>query len=262
MKEFQGKPKTELGLNDDLASIGVKRGMTLLVHSSLSSIGWVVGGPPTMVRSLLNVVGSNGTLAMPAATPYCTDPSTWPGPTVPGEWLEEVRDNLPVFDPQTTPTSMGAIPETFRTWPGTLRSNHPSDSVCARGVNAPAIVREHPLAFSEGIGGPWEKLHDLGTWILLIGVGFNRCTALHFAESLSKKRRTKKHRFPIMKGGQRIWQEVQNVADDNSTLFPIVGEEFISSYSVHQGLVGDAKTMLFPMRDLVECARKFFDENL
>ena len=191
MPEIRGKPKTEVSLVADLAAIGVQRGMTLLVHSSLSSIGWVIGGPSTMVRALITVTGDDGTLAMPAATPHCTDPSTWPGPAVPDEWLEAVRENLPVFDPRTTPTSMGAIPETFRNWPGTLRSNHPSDSVCARGDHAPAIVKEHPLAFSEGIGGPWEKLHDLGTWILLIGVGFNRCTALHFAESLSAKRRTK-----------------------------------------------------------------------
>ena len=210
----------------------------------------------------MTAIGDNGTLVMPAATPHCTDPSTWTSPAVPDKWLEEIRDNLPIFDPQTTPTSMGTIPETFRNWPGTLRSNHPSDSVCARGVNATAIVKEHPLAFSEGIGGPWEKLHDLCTWILLIGVGFNRCTALHFAESLSEKRRTKTHRFPVMKDGQRIWQEVQNVADDNSTLFPVLGEEYISNYSVLEGLVGDAKTMLFPMRDLVEFAQKFFKENM
>ena len=71
---------TETSLRQDLVTIGVTPEMTLLVHSSLSSIGWVVGGPPTVVRALLNVLGERGTLVMPAATPHCTDPATWASP--------------------------------------------------------------------------------------------------------------------------------------------------------------------------------------
>ena len=61
------------------------------------------------------------------------------------------------FDPATSPTTLGAIPETFRTWPGTLRSDHPLESVCARGAAAAAVVREHPLDFSEGPGTPFAR---------------------------------------------------------------------------------------------------------
>ena len=184
MRNLEGPPKTESSLRRDLVTIGVTREMTLLVHSSLSSIGWVVGGPPTVVRALLHVVGERSTVVMPAATPHCTDPATWSSPRVPEAWLAKVREHLPIFDPRTTPSARGAICETFRKWPNTLRSNHPVESVCARGVAASTIVSEHPLAFSEGRGGPFEKLYDLDCWVLLVGVGFNRCTALHFAESL------------------------------------------------------------------------------
>lgn len=122
--------------------------------------------------------------------PACADPATWREPRIPKTWVDELREALPVFDPATTPTTMGAIPETFRTWPGTLRSVHPLESVCAQGPRAAEITREHPLAFSEGPGSPFAKLYDLDGRILLLGVGFNRCTALHFAESLVAKRRT------------------------------------------------------------------------
>ncbi len=57
--------------------------MTLVVHSSLSSIGWVVGGAPTIVSALLDAIGETGTLAMPSATPHCADPATWTDPQVP-----------------------------------------------------------------------------------------------------------------------------------------------------------------------------------
>lgn len=152
-----GQPKTQISLQRDLSSIGVKRKMTLMVHSSLSSMGWVVGGAETVVRALLHRIGERGTLVMSAETPHCADPSSWRSPQVPEHWLDIIREHLPIFDPQTTPTTMGVIPETFRTWPNTLRSSHPVESVCAQGVAASNIVSEHPLAFPEGPGGPFES---------------------------------------------------------------------------------------------------------
>ena len=259
---IEGRPRTEAGLRRDLASIGVSPGMTLLVHSSLSSIGWVVGGAPTVVRALLHVLGDRGTLVMPASTPHCADPSTWSNPRFPEAWLAEVREHLPIFDPRTTPTSMGAICEALRTWPDTLRSGHPVESICARGVAASTITGEHPLAFSEGPGGPFEKLYDLDCRVLLLGVGFNRCTALHFAESLLDRRRVKTLRFPMLENGQRVWKEVPNVGDDNDTHFPAIGHEYASAGGVRRGLIGDARSMLFPMRGLVDFAASWFRDVL
>ncbi len=262
MRMFEGEPKTQAGLERDLAAIGVTRGTTLLVHSSLSSIGWVVGGAPTVVRALLSALGEGGTLVMPAATPHCADPATWTSPRLPEAWLDEVREHLPVFDARTTPTTMGAICESFRNWPDTLRSQHPVESVCARGVEAPGIIGDHPLAFSEGPGGPFGKLHDLDCRILLLGVGFNRCTALHYAESLVDRRRLKTLRFPMLVDGRRTWVEVPNVADDNGTHFPAVGEHFATGDGVQRGRIGDAPAMLFAMRSLIEHAVRYFEEVL
>ncbi len=262
MRSFEGQPRTEAGLQRDIATIGVAKGMTLLVHSSLSSIGWVVGGAPTVVRALLSVLGENGTLVMPAATPHGADPATWRSPRLPGAWLADVREHLPVFDARTTPTTMGAICESFRTWPNTLRSDHPVESICARGVAASTIVGEHPLEFSEGLGGPFEKLYNLNCQVLLLGVGFNRCTALHFAESLVDRRRVKTLRFPVLENGQRMWKEVPNVADDNGVHFPVVGQEYVAEEGVRQGRIGDAASMLFPMRSLVDFAVRYFDDAL
>jgi aminoglycoside 3-N-acetyltransferase len=259
---IQGPPKTEQSLRQDLSALGIARGMLLMVHSSLSAIGWVVGGPETVVRALLDAIGEDGTLAMPAATPLSADPATWTAPRVPEVWLEEVREHLPAFDPRTTPTTMGAIAETFRTWPGTLRSRHPLESVCARGALASDITRDHPLAFSEGRGGPFEKLYDLESWVLLLGVEFNRCTALHFAESLVAKRRVTTVRFPALEEGRRVWIEVPNVADDNGTHFPVLGQEYVAAGRARRATIGDAPSLLFPLRDLVDFAVRYFEAVL
>ena len=261
-KTIDRPPVTRERLRRDLVAIGVEPGLTLVAHSSLSSIGWVVGGAPTVVSALLDVLGEQGTLAMPSATPHCSDPAQWSDPQVPRIWLEEVRKHLPEFDLQTTPTTMGAIPETFRTWPGTMRSNHPLESVCAHGPAASEITKEHALAFSEGRGTPCEKLCELDSWILLLGVGFNRCTALHFAESLVAKRRVTKNRFPTSESGRRVWVEVPNVADDNDAHFPIIGERYVSEGRARLGTVGEAQSALLSMRDLVDCARGYFEKVL
>lgn len=157
---------------------------------------------------------------------------------------------------------MGAIPEAFRRWPDTLRSVHPLESVCARGGAAADITRSHPLAFSEGRGGPFGKLNDLESWVLLLGVGFNRCTALHFAESLLEKRRVTTVRFPAEEEGRRVWIEVPNVADDNDTFFPLIGQGYVSAGRARHGRIGDAPSMLFPMRDLVDFAVGQFESLL
>ncbi len=257
-----GLPITAEGLANDLSALGIEPGMTLMVHSSLSAIGWVVGGAETVVRVLVDVLGPEGTLVMPSATPLGGDPAQWTDPRVPETWWEVIRENLPVFDPETTPTSLGTIPEIFRTWPGTLRSHHPLESVCARGPMASEITREHPLAFSEGRDGPFGKLYELDSWILLLGVGFNRCTALHFAESLVDTRRVQTVRFPMMQGGERTWIEVLNVADDNGTHFPTIGRHYLSAGKARQGSIGEAQSTLISMRDLVGFATRYFGEVL
>jgi aminoglycoside 3-N-acetyltransferase len=256
------RPITERMLVRDLMEIGVEPGTTLVVHSSLGAIGWVLGGAPAVVRALLDAVGDHGTLAMPAATPHCADPATWREPKVPEAWIDEARDGLPPFDKRTTPTAMGAIPEAFRTWPGTLRSEHPLESVCARGPRAEEITRDHPIAFSEGPGSPFARLHDLDSRILLCGVGFNRCTALHFAESLVAKRRTMAVRFPRLEGARREWVEAPNVADDNDTHFPVIGAHYLSAGTARKGTVGEAEAVQVRMRDLVAFARDYFERVL
>lgn len=248
-------------LRRDLEALGVQPGMTLVVHSSLSSIGWVVGGAPVVVGALVGALGEGGTLAMPAATPLCADPATW-SPPVPAAWLTEVRDHLPLFDRRTTPTSMGAIPETFRNWPGTLRSDHPLESVCARGPLAAEITGGHPLEFCEGPGTPFGRLSDLEGRVLLIGVGFDRCTALHLAESLAENRRTTTFRVPRLKDGRRVWVEIANVADDNGRHFPAIGERYLATGRAQVGSIGEAPSLLFSMADLVAFAKGYFEAQL
>ncbi len=251
-------PHTIDSLCRDLSDIGIKSGTTVMVHSSLGKVGWTVGGPISVIRALIEVVGTHGTLVMPAESPNVSDPSSWNDDRVKADWYETIREHLPVFDPLTTPTTMGAIPEAFRTYPGTLRSNHPTVSVCANGPLADEITKEHSMEFCEGIGTPFEKLYKLDAQTLLLGVGFNRCTSLHYAESLVPTRRTTVHRFPVMENGDRVWVEAPNMANDDGVHFPVVGEQFADTGMVRTGRVGDANSVIFATRQLVDFAESYF----
>lgn len=119
-------PNTISTLVRDFHNLGIKPGMTLLVHSSLSSIGWVCGGAVSVIQALEEVLTDEGTLVMPAHSCSLSDPSHWQFPPVPEFWWQTIKDEMPVFDKDLTPTQgMGAIAETFRKQSGVVRSSHP-----------------------------------------------------------------------------------------------------------------------------------------
>jgi aminoglycoside 3-N-acetyltransferase len=255
-------PNTFDSLVRELSESGVVAGMTVMLHSSLGRVGWTVGGLVTVIRALLETLGPDGTLVMPAESPNVSDPSGWNDDRVKLEWHDVIRAHLPIFDPLTTPTTMGAVPEAFRRFPGTVRSNHPLVSVCANGRYALEITRHHALSFCEGPGTPFENLYQLDAFTLLLGVGFERCSSLHYAESLVPARRTTTSRFPLIQNGKRIWMEVPDMAYDNGVHFPIVGARFKSMRTLRTARVGDADVILFSTRELVDFAKAYFASAL
>ena len=59
---------------DALADLGVANGQTVMVHTSLSNLGFVCGGAQTVIETLLEAVGSEGTIMMPAQSWKNLDP--------------------------------------------------------------------------------------------------------------------------------------------------------------------------------------------
>jgi len=80
------EPVTIEILEKDLYKIGLREGMIVLLHSSLSSIGWTCGGAVSVILALENILGSDGTLVMPSHSGYLSDPKNWKNPPVPESW--------------------------------------------------------------------------------------------------------------------------------------------------------------------------------
>ncbi len=118
-----------------LKEAGVQQGQTIMVHTSLSSLGYVCGGAQPVIEALLECVGEEGTIMMPTQSWKNLDPSAGVHWEEPQEWWQTIRENWPAYDKDITPTNtMGVVAEMFRKWPGTLRSDHPARSVAACGI--------------------------------------------------------------------------------------------------------------------------------
>lgn len=152
---------------NDLLSLGVRRSGVLLVHSSLKSLGMVPGGAETVIKGLLSCLGENGTLLMPALS-----------------YLSVTHKN-PVFEAQSTPSCIGAIPEYFRQRSGNTRSIHPTHSVCAIGPLTDELLTPHALDTTPcGPYSPFHNLPDFKGQILMLGCGLRPNTSMHAIEEL------------------------------------------------------------------------------
>jgi aminoglycoside 3-N-acetyltransferase len=250
-----GAPRTRATLAADLATLPVRHGDVLLVHSSLRSLGWVCGGAVAVVQALLDVLGPAGTLVVPAQTPYNRDPSLLTDPPLPESWWPVVREHLPGFDPAVTPSeTVGVVAERVRTWPGSVRSAHPQSSFAAVGRHAEELMRGHRLDCHLGEESPLARLEEAGARVLLLGVGYDRATAFHLAEYRLPDPPMREYSCAVTTPHGRRWVTYQDISLDDSD-FAALGADFErASDTVRAGTVGSANCRLFPLRAAVAFA--------
>jgi len=178
----KGVQVTREDVSAALRGVGVVEGDTAMFHSSLSSMGTVVGGPETVIEGFLDAVGPSGTVAVPTLCNWA-----------PGE-QHLVFER---WDPRTSPSYVGAITEAFRRRPDALRSDHATHSVAAIGARAAELTANHgasgprlgpysPKAFAHE--SPWEKFRLWNAAYCFIGVTFHVNTMVHYVESLIVER--------------------------------------------------------------------------
>lgn len=148
-------------LDYQLRDLGLERGDTVMVHSSFRSIG--IRCPETIIDSLLRCIGTTGTLLMPALSYNQLPPNT--------------HDNL------TTPGCVGFLAEYFRQREGSMRSLHPTHSVCGYGNRAIEILMDHIQDSTPcGHHSPFNKILQTSAKILMLGCGTRPNTAMHAIE--------------------------------------------------------------------------------
>ncbi len=256
-------PLTVESLAEQFAACGMAAGQTVVVHSSMSKLGYVVGGAQAVILALVQVLTPEGTLVMPTHTSENTDPGHWQAPPVPESWWPVIREHTPAFNPQTSPTwFMGRIPELFRTWPGAIRSSHPITSFAALGKQAAYITEAHPLEDEFGDESPLGKVYALDGYVLLLGVGHDNNTSLHVAECRANfpNKPILRDGTAMLVNGRREWvyfDRMEPSTDD----FVALGTAYETAHSIPLHKVGTADTRFMRQRSLVDFAVHWMETN-
>lgn len=279
-------PVTYTRLREDLADLGIRPGGVLIVHASLSAVGWIPGGADTVVAALLDVLTEEGTLMVLCSWEHqCYDLERWPT-----ERRAAYLREPPAFDPLVSAAdpAMGRLPERVRTWPGAHRSRHPLGSFAALGRRSQELLSDQPWDGMYGSGSPLERLVDADGQVLMLGAPLETATLLHYSEAIARiaeppggpgKRRVT-YRMSLRAGrnatdgrdpahgGEVVWREFTDFetgSDDDpaAAVLPytdIVGEdldpfEVIMTAALDSGLgrsgrVGHAASHLLPAREL------------
>jgi len=170
-----------------LKQLKVLKGHNVFVHSSLSSLGYVVNGAIDVIDALIErICIKKGTILMPAHSGHLSEPTDWQNPAIPKKFIEVIKKNMKPFDARLTSVrGRGIIPEVFLKYPHIKRSQHPLKSVSALGRLASYLTREHAFHEPEGTTSPIGKLYECNGYILLLGVGLGHCTEIHLAEYIA-----------------------------------------------------------------------------
>ena len=160
------KENNALSVNDLISvfsEIGLQKGDSLIIHSSLRSLGRVEKGADGVLDALLEVIGPAGNLMLP------TFNYTRPLPE-------------PYYDPKNTPGRTGIISETGRKRPDAVRSLHPTHSVAVIGPDARQLTDGHLQTRAFGKNSPIDRLVKAGGKVLLLGVAHTSNSTVHIGE--------------------------------------------------------------------------------
>ena len=235
------KPLTQKDIIDDLKRLGLDRGAAVEVHSSLSSMGGIEGGAPTVINALMEVVGEEGAIVMSAY------PVTLPLPLTDEEKKKGILAKVRLLDENADcKTGMGIIADTFRKLPGTILGKH-GHRVCAWGHNAELHSRGY------------EYLLSVDGWVLLIGVDINRCSCMHTAEDKVGLPEELMAYFELPEEIQRQYPKTDWYVQYNDPHKPLpvnawgkVQVEAERRGLIRKGTIGKAECMLFKGRSVVD----------
>ena len=248
---------------NSLQTLGLGKGDIVIVHASLSKMGYVCGGAQSVIEALIEAVGEEGTIVMPAQSWKNLDPEDGVHWEVAESDWDIIRRNWPAYDKNITPTNtMGAVAEMFRQWPGAVRSDHPARSVAAWGKHANYLVSDHDLSNIFGDGSPIGKLYELNGDVLLLGVGYDKNTSLHLADTRAAypgKHNCVEH-SAIIENGKRIWKAYETLFVDGED-FDQIGKAFEQTRNVRHGKLGNAELRLMKQRQLVDFATDWIQHN-
>ena len=252
------KPVTKDDLIHKFSQLRIKRGDTLLVHASLSSLGYVVGGAEALYLALREVIGEKGTIVVPSQTVEISDPASWQYPPVPDEWHAVIRDAMPAYSKELSfSKAMGAFSQFIGILPNSIRSNHPMYSFTAIGEKASEIIEQNSFDFPFGDESPLGRMYSIGAKVLMIGTDFETNTSLHLAENRLNREVIHEKSKILTENGEK-WVSFKNIELDIHDDYLEVQKNFMEQYTVNHISINESNVYLFDMKECVDFAEHYY----
>lgn len=231
---------TKKEIIEGLKKLGVGAGDLVTVHSSLKSLGHVDGGAQAVIQALLDVIESRGTILMPAFS------------------FSLKNEEHPIFDVNETPSCVGAITEIFRKEYSSHRSIHLTHSYSALGPLAEELTSHELGITSCGQDCPLAKFMRRNGKILLMGVGYNSCTAFHVVEF---KMNVPYLNFYVKEDAEyrmdgKLFPLPCKLAKGFKYDFNIIESDFLAQGVVQEEKIGDAMVKVFSSDKFLACVEK------
>lgn len=268
-------PVTRSRISHDLAELGLNGGDVVMFHTRMSAVGYVAGGPQTIIGAVRDVVGTPGTLMV---TCGWNDAPPYDFPTWPPAWQDSLREEHPAYDPDLSEAdhSNGRLPEALRRWPGAVRSRHPDVSFAALGAAAVELMADHPWDDPHGPDSPLARLVARDGRVLMLGAPLDTMTLLHHAEALAEApgKRFVDYEQPIYVDGQRVWRHFRDIDSENGAFdysavtiegrepFETIAQDMLAEGIGRKGKVGAADSYLFDAAHVVNFATTWIEKKL
>jgi len=221
-----------------LNSIPVPEDAVVLVHSSLRKLSHQGYKAEAIIEALLKHI-NKGTLLMPTMS-----------------WRTVTPEN-PIWDENNTPSHTGVMTEIFRTKYATRRSIHPTHSVAGYGSHIDALLYGHHLGTTPvPLTSPYGVMKNYNSFILLIGVGLEMCTAIHHPEEIIapeiylKPEKDSENYLLKLKNGNQIDYKLRRHKPIKRNFSKF--EAMLCNKSMKKGRIENVPWLLFKMSDLME----------
>lgn len=231
-----------------IRQLEINPGTPVMVHANFERFDSVRGGAETVIGVLLS---SFSCVLMPAFT-FQTMVVPGVGPEdnaiVYGTQVDQnlraqfFQRDIPV-DPQ-----LGELSEAFRNHPKAERSSHPILSFC--GLNTRQILASQSLAEPFA---PVGSLADLGGWVLLLGADHSANVSIHWAERLAGRKQF--IRWALTSSGVVECPGFPGCSCGFNALSERLGGV------TRSGSVKDVHIHAFPVREMVDIARRWIEED-
>lgn len=252
---------TQADLIDQIKELGIKAGDVLELHASMKAIGFILGGANALLEAFLDVLTHEGTLVMAAQAWDNSEPAYFQHPPIAIELYESLRQHHPVFQgKQEDIHKMGALAQVMQRRSNVYVSNHPQVAMMAIGKQAKWITQPHALDSMFSADSPLGRLRELKAKVLLVGVDYDVCTAMHLGEHLSQTRPIGIQGARVMVNDQAQWIKFLSYIYDSDTFKPI-GVSMEVNGLVKQGVLGEASTKLLEYEALTRFTSTYLKQS-